>query len=320
MMRFAAGFMLGALMLLTTACADGYGPEAQRRTPSPRDFALNLAVDPRATDAAAALGKTLFHDARLSGDGSRSCASCHDTARGYGDGQARSQRLSGQPLGRHTPTLYNVGGVARLFWDGRAASLEEQAWGPINNAEEMGGDTAVTVARIASDPNYQRDFATAFGKRSIDAAAIGTALAAYQRTITPAPAPFDRWAAGDASAISPQARRGFALFTGKARCSTCHAGPGFSDGRFHDIGLASSDPGRFAVTRRKRDRHGFRTPGLRELGRTAPYMHDGSKADLRAVIEHYSTGIVTRAGAAPKVTLTAHEKDELEAFLKSLTS
>lgn len=322
-LRFIAGLALGAAMMLTTACGGSYALDAERGPTDPSSFAL--AAQPAAPQTAAAkaqiaLGEALFSDTRLSGDGRRSCASCHQADKGFGDGLIRSPARDGTPLPRHTPALLNVAHASSLFWDGRAATLEQQAWGPITNPAEMGGDKAVVAQRIAHDPQYRARFAAAFAGRVPDTDTIAAALAAYQRTLLSGRSPFDRWAEGKPDAIAPAAARGFALFVGKARCATCHTGSQLSDGRFHDIGLESADQGRGAITGKRRDRQAFRTPGLRDIARTAPYMHDGALASLEAVVGHYSDDVIARRGTPPQARLTPAEKRDLVALLQSLSS
>lgn len=322
-LRFVAGLALGAMMMLTAACGGSYELEAAERMTAPSSFVLRASLEgpaSAASDARIALGHDLFDDPRLSGDGTRSCATCHRADKGFGDGRARSPARDGSALPRHTSALLNVAHASSLFWDGRAATLEQQAWGPITNPAEMGGDKAVVVHRIALDPRYRARFAAAFGGGQPDADTIGAALAAYQRSLLSGRASFDRWADGDHNAIAPDAARGFALFVGKARCTTCHTGAQFSDQRFHDVGLASDDPGRGAITGKRRDRQAFRTPGLRDIARTPPYMHDGSLASLEAVVDHYSDAVITRRGTPPRARLTPAEKTDLVAFLKTLSS
>ena len=212
-----------------------------------------------------------------------------------------------------------------FFWDGRAASLEEQALGPIASPVEMAQDLASLPAELAADPDYPALFRAAFpesgGRITVQDAA--RALATFQRTVRTAESPFDRWAAGDQAAVTEEAKRGFALFTGAAGCANCHAGWRFTDDAFHDIGLPSTDRGRGAVLGDTAADHAFKTPSLRDAARRAPYMHDGSLPDLAAVIEHYATGIVGRPGLSEdlprRLDLGARDKADLLAFLESLT-
>jgi cytochrome c peroxidase len=274
---------------------------------------------------AVALGRLLFHDTRLSGDGSRSCASCHDETLGFADGLARQVGLDGKPLPRHTPHLWNLAWAPLLFWDGRAGSLEEQATGPIENPREMNGDLTAIAARLATDPAMRTAFAEVFpASPAPSRETIAKALAAYERTLTSPPTRFDRWVTGDATALDADEQAGFALFTGKAGCASCHSGWRFTDDSFHDIGLPDGDEGRAGIAAGPLARHAFKTPSLRELTWTAPYMHDGSIADLESVIDHYAGGLVERPGVSREIRkgllLDAAERTQLLAFLATLSS
>ncbi|OYY64287.1 cytochrome-c peroxidase [Sphingomonas sp. 28-62-11] len=267
-----------------------------------------------------ALGRDLFTDKRLSVDGTQSCGTCHQAEFAYGDGVARAMGRSGAPLPRHTPNLINVGYAKALFWDGRAATLEEQALAPIINPEEMGRHPGSAIDGIRDDASYRVRFARAFPRDpTINERNVLRALAAYQRTLVSGQAPFDRWIAGDPTAISPAAQRGFAVFAGPGNCASCHSNALLSDGKFHDIGLPSADRGRGGVTGRRRLDFRFRTPTLREIGRSAPYMHDGSLPTLAAVVDHYSDTVIAR-GATRPVHLGAQEKRDLVAFLQTLNT
>ncbi len=305
---------------LLSGCGYAY-PEPPLRPVAPSAFTRPPAAVPAASPAQVALGRALFNDTRLSGDGSLSCASCHQPELGFGDGRATGMGIGGTKLQRHTPGLWNVGFAPRLFGDGRAASLEDQALMPVANPDEMGADPARVAARLAADPAMRARFATAFPEApAVTPAAMARAIAAYERTMVSGPAPFDRWAAGSAGSMSPAAVRGFTLFAGRAGCARCHTGWAMSDGKFHDVGLPDGDTGRGAITGRRRDAHAFRTPSLREIGRSAPYMHDGSLPTLAAVVDHYADGAVARPTAPRRVVLTAAERRDLVAFLESLDS
>ncbi|RVT39775.1 c-type cytochrome [Sphingobium algorifonticola] len=273
------------------------------------------------TAAKVALGEALFHETRLSVDGSRSCASCHQPSRGFGDGMPRTAGRSGAPLPRHTPSLWNVGHAGRLFADGRAASLEAQSLMPITQLEEMGRAPGTVTDGIRDDTHYRRWFAEAFPKAPfVNETNLAHALASYQRTLISGTTPFDRWLRGDRNAISVEAQRGFAVFAGPGNCAACHHSANLTDEKFHDIGLPDGDRGRGAVTGRRAHDHRFRTPSLREIGRTAPYMHDGSLPTLEAVVDHYSDHVTDRGQTMRRVHLSADNKRDLIAFLKTLDS
>jgi cytochrome c peroxidase len=285
--------------------------------PSPPD-------NPLAPDKAA-LGARLFADARLSGGGARSCASCHDPARQFTDGRRRALALSGAPLRRNTPALWNLAWGKHFFWDGRAPSLEAQVRMPIDEPQEMGGDWGDILRRLGADADLASRFRAVFpAEPVVSQAAVLQALASYVRSLVSPPIRFDAWVEGDGEALRPAEARGFRLFIGKAGCVLCHVGWRFTDDRFHDIGLAGSDGGRGAVPGGTPGLMAFKTPSLRELAHTAPYMHDGSLATLEAVIAHYTGGLRERPSLATNINrrlrLSAGEKADLIAFLRTLSS
>jgi len=272
----------------------------------------------------ATLGKMLFYDPRLSGAQNMSCASCHNPSFGYEVPVATAIGAANTPLGRHAPTTLNLAWGQSFFWDGRAGSLEEQAAGPITAEVEMNGKFPEIIRRLSSVSEYQTWFARLFPQEGVSKNAILTSIATYERTIVSELAPFDSWVNGDENAISASAKRGFALFTGKAKCAACHTGWNFTDDKFHDIGLASHDPGRRDYEpHNAMANHAFKTPGLRNVTYRAPFMHDGSIADLDAVIDHYVSGGAERPSKSEKmqsVTLTPSEREDLLAFLFTLTA
>ncbi len=272
-----------------------------------------------------ALGDALFHDQRLSVDNSRSCASCHDRAKGFADGEVQGHGVPGRPLKRHTPTLWNLAWASPVFWDGRARSLEEQVLGPIESPDEMAQPIDQVISRLSEDPAMKRAFAEAFPQSpNVDAANLAKAIATYERTFVSPVTRFDRWVAGDRKALNEHEAAGFRLFAGKAGCAQCHKGWAFTDYNFYDIGMPGDDRGRGAVLRLEAAEHAFKTPGLREIGRSAPYMHDGSLATLDDVIRHYETGVVPRSTVAKDIPhnlkLSDEERANLIAFLGTLTS
>jgi cytochrome c peroxidase len=270
------------------------------------------------------LGETLFHDPRLSASGRISCATCHIRAKGFADGRERSGGVSGRRLARHTPTLWNLAWAGPVFWDGRARSLEEQVAGPMESPDEMGQSMAVTVGRLTEDAAMVAAFAKAFPETpAISRETVAKAIAAYERTLVSPPTRFDRWVEGEAAALTTSEVAGFRLFTGKAGCVNCHSGFAFTDHAFHDIGLPGEDRGRGAVLRLEAADHAFKTPGLREIGRSAPYMHDGSLKTLEQVVRHYERSVVQRPTLSKdrrRFDLTARERSDLIAFLRTLDS
>lgn len=271
----------------------------------------------------ATLGKMLFFEARLSRDNNLSCASCHNPSFGWQVPFAKAIGAGGKPLGRKSPTAINHAWGASFFWDGRADSLEAQARGPIEAPVEMDLPMPVAVKRLSAIEGYKQAFTRAFPKDGLTEGTILKAIATFERTIVTGDTPFDRWVRGDAKAMSESAVRGFVLFNGKAQCSSCHSGWNFTDDRFHDIGLASDDPGRGKVTGKQADMLGKRTPGLREIAARAPYMHDGSLETLDAVMRHYASGGIdrpTRSALMKPFAMTADERKDLVAFMHSLSS
>jgi cytochrome c peroxidase len=269
------------------------------------------------------LGKKLYFDTRLSAAGAQSCASCHNPGYGWGDGLAKGVGDGMKGLKRRSPTVLNAAWGSIFMWDGRAPSLEEQALGPIQSSAEMNMKLDDVVARLTTIPEYKSLFASAFPGEGITSSGIGRAIATYERTVVSGWAPFDAWIDGDESAISASAQRGFGLFAGKAGCSNCHAGWNFTEDSFHDIGLPDADTGRGEFNKvALKMKHAFKTPGLRDIARRGPFMHDGSMPTLAAVVEHYDTGGVARPSRSDlmkPLALTAQEKSDLVAFLETLT-
>ncbi len=271
--------------------------------------------------AKAALGKQLFFDPRLSRDNDISCASCHVPEKGWEDGLATAVGADQLRNERHTPTVQNLAWSTALLWDGRTPTLESQVWFAISAHDEMAQDVGELMDELAAVPAYATAFAALFPERGISLITLSAAIATFERGIVSGDTPFDRWVAGDASALSAEARRGFALFTGEANCVACHSGWNFSDGKFHDTGLpASADSGRFRYSRDPADRHAFKTPGLRNLGRRAPYMHNGSLTSLPEVLAHYNSGFIERESLAPEMRALALGPADLQALLAFLAA
>lgn len=268
------------------------------------------------------LGKTLFFDPRLSADHSRSCATCHNPELGFGDGLALSPGTDGKPLQRHTPSLYNLAWSSVFFWDGRAATLEEQALMPISSSVEMNLPLDEMVERLQTVAHYREEFSAIYDD-GINEAAVASALASFMRAIVANNAPFDRYLDGETSALGPEAQRGFALFAGKARCSECHSGANLTDDSFHNLGLPGTDAGRAEVVSADHLHGAFKTPGLRNITLTAPYMHDGSLPTLVSVLEFYNRGggeAANRSELMKPLNLSSREVTDLLAFLASLES
>lgn len=253
-----------------------------------------------------ALGAELFADTRLSVDGQVACASCHVPERGYVDNLATPRGIFGRTGPRNAPTVLNAFLQTPLFWDGRAPSLEAQALGPLLDSNEMGQPSLAAIAdAVRAVPEYAAALDGLYGS-DWGAHEVGMALAAYERTLVAREAPIDRYLRGDQDALSPEARTGWELYNGKARCSLCHMLQPvtrlFTDQDFHNIGIGlagegymplnrrGADLGRFLVSKQSQDRGAFRTPDMRNVAITAPYMHDGSLATLWDVMDHYNRG------------------------------
>jgi len=270
------------------------------------------------------LGKKLFFDTRLSAANLLSCGACHNPAYGFGDGQPTGVGHGMKSLARRSPSIINAAYGLIFMWDGRAGSLEEQALGPIRADVEMNLPVDQLLQRLKSIPEYGPLFEAAFPKQGIVPEAIAKAIATYERTVVSGRASFDEWIEGNEKAIPDDAKRGFLTFNTKGKCSSCHSGWNFTDDSFHDIGLASEDIGRGKfLTGVVKMEHAFKTPGLREITRRGPYMHDGSTATLEAVVEHYVKGGIARPSRSElmkPVALSTQEQSELVAFMKTLTS
>jgi cytochrome c peroxidase len=285
--------------------------------------APEVPADNPVTDGKVALGKVLFFDKRLSRDATISCASCHDPAKGWTDQSPVSTGIRGQKGARSAPTVLNAAYMKSQFWDGRAASLEEQAKGPIENPLEMGFTHGELVARLSAIQGYKPLFKAAWGDESVDIDRIAMSIASFERTVLTGNSAYDRWIAGDAKAMSPAAVYGYQLFNDKdrANCAACHSGPNFSDSGFHNTGIGADEPGRMAVTHDGKDKGAFKTPSLRNLKDTGPYMHDGSRKTLIEAIDLYDEGGIKNPDLDPKIKplkLTEIEESALAYFLQAL--
>jgi cytochrome c peroxidase len=244
----------------------------------------------------AALGRALFFDPRLSANGQMACATCHEPDRGWAENRAVSIAHGLVPA-RNTPTVRNAAFQRSFFWDGRAASLEDQAAEALTNQHEMAATHEHVIDTIASNPRYREWYTEAFPGRPLEFAAVVEAIACFERTLVGGRSRFDAFLRGDAAALSDAEVLGLDLFRREGRCLTCHHGPTFSDARFHDLGLSfhgrsNEDLGRFCVTHDAADKGRFRTPSLRDVTNTAPYMHTGM-FQLRGVLNMYNAGMAT---------------------------
>ena len=277
------------------------------------------------TDAKVALGSQLFFDPRLSRDNTISCATCHDPQLAWANHNAVDIGIEGRSGTRNSGTILDAAYMDFQFWDGRARTLEEQALGPIHNPVEMGETLEDVVRKLNAIDGYRTQFRAVFGG-DVTADGIAKAISAFERTVLSGLSPYDKYSAGDRSAMPEAAAKGMRLFNGKARCRMCHGGPMFSDQGFHNLGVGMDRPqpdiGREAVTKVARDRGRFKTPGLRNVALTWPYMHDGSVKTLIDVVEFYNRGGVKNPTLdifVMPLDLTDGESKDLVAFLEALT-
>jgi cytochrome c peroxidase len=301
--------------------------------------------------ARVALGKQLFSDTRLSGDGSVSCETCHLPDHGYATPAALGPAYPGQQERRNSPALINVAYNRPLIWDGRAPDLDKQALGPVRNILHMNNDVDLLVEQLKVDDDYPEAFRKAYGDAGIDAGRIADALASFERTLVFDDSPLDRYMDGDTAALDAAQQHGLGLFLGKAKCIQCHHGANLTDNQFHNLavpdqasldnpqvlaairfdakrmGLAdwaqlTRDPGRELVSKDPADRGKFRTMGLRNIESSPPYMHNGALATLAEVVAFYDRGGGDDPQKSPLLVplgLSEAERDDLVAFLRALT-
>lgn len=278
-----------------------------------------------------ALGEALFFDPALSRDSSISCASCHKPEYAFADNRALSQGVHQRMGERNTPSAMNQGDRNFYFWDGRAETLEEQALGPMENHVEMDMPLSLVIYRLMASEQYLKAFHQVYGKRP-SRELLASAIAAYEKTLETSNSPFDLYMKEeDTTLFSESAKRGLAIFNGKAKCFDCHFGVDFTGSdNFKNIGLYNAknynDPGRFKITGQPKDLGAFKIPGLRNIAQTAPYMHNGSLKTLRAVIDYYDAPDTFVPDAINRDTLLSKplalsetEKKDLENFLLSLS-
>jgi cytochrome c peroxidase len=278
------------------------------------------------TPEKAELGWLLYFDKRLSGDGSVACATCHDPKHAFTDGQPFSKGIRGQFGGRSAPTVINRAFSLEQFWDGRAKTLEEQAKGPIANPIEMGMKHDACEECVGAVAGYRKRFKDVFGTEKVTIDNIAKAIATFERTVLSGNSAYDKFKAGDAKALSDSQKRGMDIFfSNNARCDSCHEGVNFTNGKYANVGIGMDKPtpdlGRFAITKQEEDRGAFKTPTLRDISRTGPYMHDGSLKTLEEVVEHYNKGGIKNKWLHQDVrqlNLKDQEKKDLVEFLKAL--
>jgi cytochrome c peroxidase len=313
MRRFPFGLALGLSVVTLGA------QQAGRRPPVPIP-----PTNPQ-TAAKVQLGAQLYFDPRLSADRTISCASCHEPSTAWANHNQTDTGIKGQVGTRNSGTILDAAYMNFQFWDGRATSLEEQALGPIHNPIEMGETLENVVHKLNLIPGYLTQFHVVFGT-DVTEDGIAKAIAAFERTVVTGPSPYDRYVAGETTALSAAAQRGMAVFSGKGRCVLCHGGPMLSDQSFHNLGVGMSrekpDMGREAVTKNPQDRGRFKTPTLRNVALTWPYFHDGSARSLDDVLEFYDRGGQPNGNLDSVVRplrLTDGEQADLKAFLEALT-
>lgn len=297
---------------------------APARNPWLRPEAIPAPASNVTTPVRVELGKNLFFDPRLSGSNWISCANCHNPALGWSDGLPTAIGNNMKILGRATPSLINTAYNRIQMWDGRFKTLEEQALGPITAEGEMNQNLEDVLRELASIPGYVALFEAAYPGEGISKTTLAKAIAAFERTIVSGDSPFDRWQKGDEKAVDAAVKRGFEIFKGKGKCDLCHGGFNFTDDGFHNIGLkGNTDPGRHAKVPISAMKGAFKTPTLRDIALTGPYMHDGRYATLEEVVDHYDRGGDTSDNIDKQIqnlNLGAQEKADLVAFMHSLTS
>jgi cytochrome c peroxidase len=342
-MKFAAVLAVALPMLSTLAIAqsapssvvdkDGRSIVLKAGHPSLQAWRLPPVPHPADNAPSAArvdLGKKLFFDPRLSGDGNMSCASCHSPMFGWSDGLGTGKGFKSQVLGRATPTVINTAFNSIQMWDGRKKSLEDQAMGPMEANVEMNADLGKLFKFLEGNEAYRKAFQAAYPGQPINADTVSKAIANFERTVVSRDAPFDRWVAGKANAMTADQIKGFALFIdpAKGNCATCHSGANFTDNGFHNLGLASfgkdnPDIGRYGQKPVAAMKGAFKTPTVREAANTGPYFHDGSAQTLLDVVEHYRQGGAVKTNLSADMrplSLSDTEARQIVAFMEALST
>ncbi|HEX4875216.1 MAG TPA: cytochrome c peroxidase [Chitinophagaceae bacterium] len=268
------------------------------------------------------LGKTLFFDPRLSASGKISCATCHQPEQNWTDGKEKSIGHLGAVNKRNSPTVQNSWFYKRLFWDGRAKDLQDQAFAPIISESEMGSDMPDVIRKLRNSKGYQELFKKAYGDEGIDPDRMTAAIAVFEKTVISQRSRFDDFLAGNIKALTNNELRGLHLFRTKAKCMNCHYGPLFTDNSFHNIGFSQNDAGYFKVSHRDNDSGKIKTPSLRDVMNTGPWMHDGQENNMAAIIEKLNKATQIRGASEliQPLNLSASEKADLLAFLKAISS
>jgi len=319
-----AGVLIAPVLFLSYTLAFGQSAKA-RKEPLGLVPVIWPADNPYSVEKAE-LGRLLYFDPRISADGAISCATCHDPKFAYTDGAPVSTGIKGQKGGRSAPTVINRAYSLAQFWDGRAATLESQAVGPMANPIEMGNTHEGVVARLRSIPGYKPLFAKAFGNGDVTLDNAALAIATFERTILSGNSPYDRYKAGNKAAMTVSQIRGMKVYFDKAKCDQCHEGVNFTSNMYANLGVGTDketpDEGRIKVTGDPKDWGAFKTPTLREIEHTAPYMHDGRFKTLEEVVDFYDKGGLPNKNLDEKIkklNLTETDKKDLVAFLKALS-
>jgi cytochrome c peroxidase len=266
------------------------------------------------------LGKVLFFDTRLSGSGKISCATCHEPELNWTDGKEKSIGHEGAINKRNSPTIQNTWFYDRLFWDGRSKSLADQAFAPINSETEMHNEMHEVMRRVSKSKTYPALFKNAFGDADISPDRLTIAIAIFEKTIVGRKSRFDEFLAGNKNALSNEEIRGLHLFRTKARCMNCHHGALFSDNQLHNNGFADGDAGYYTVSHKEEDRGKLKTPSLRDVMRTGPWMHNGTNRHMRDIVELYNKGPQTPDKLVKPLDLSAKEMSSLLAFLHAISA
>jgi cytochrome c peroxidase len=297
--------------------------EAEFRTP-PGLPPVPWPEDNPYSPARAELGRILFFDGRLSANGIVACAFCHEPEHAFAGGTRLSRGVNGKLETRRTPTLINRAWGKSQFWDGRALTLEAQIIVPLTNPDEMGMTPEQVVQRISGIQGYQPLFAAAFGDNAVTFDRITKAVATFERTIVSGNSAYDRYRAGDKSALTKQQKDGLEFFNKKGECAECHSGPNFTNEKFANLGIGMAqvdpDPGREAITKKRGDLGKFKTPTLRDLARRAPYMHDGSEKNLSEVLDVYAKGGLPNPHLDTRLTPFYLDEETRQALLTFLDS
>lgn len=268
------------------------------------------------------LGKTLFFDTRLSGSGKISCATCHKPELNWTDGKEKSIGHEGAINKSNSPTIQNSWFYGRLFWDGRSTDLQDQAFGPINSESEMHSEMPEVISKLRRVKEYREMFKRAFGDDFIEPDRMTEAIAIFEKTIASRKTRFDEFLEGHKSALTKSEVRGLHIFRTKGRCMNCHYGPLFTDNQFHNVGFSGNDAGHYNVSHKEDDIGKFKTPSLRDVMRTGPWMHDGLRADMKNIIESFDKADLS--GNSDRLIrplgLTRKEKKDLLAFLNAISA